>query len=110
MIFSTETNKIDELIKKIDALKVKKQKEEDKKNEKNSKIETRISKHDTITKALTDKSYRNAKIFENKVAEIDREIERCEEEIKLEDKLNHKRASRREVKATPDKKGARKNG
>lgn len=98
MFFRKETNKIDELIKENERLKVERQKVEDKKNEANSKLETRISAHETIIKALRDKSFRNDEICKNTFAVIDREIERNEEQIKLEDRINHKRVSSLTVK------------
>lgn len=84
-------NEIDMLVAKIEKLKVEKERVEDDKNRENSKLENICSKHDVITKALRDKAQRNDKICENMKAEIDREIERLEGQIKLANEINHKR-------------------
>lgn len=77
-------NIIDSLVRENAALKVLKQKLEDKKNEANSKLETRISALDTKARALRDKSLRNVEVYQNKVADIDRTIEKNEKQMKLE--------------------------
>lgn len=87
-------NEIDRLVAKIAELKVERTRVEDDKNKENSKLETICSKHDVITKALRDKAQRNNEICKNKQAEIDREIERIQGQIKLEDEINHKRVEK----------------
>ena len=77
-------NIIDSLVRENASLKVLKQKLEDKKNEANSKLETRISALDTKARALRDKSLRNVEVYQNKVADIDRTIEKNEKQMKLE--------------------------
>jgi len=77
-------NIIDTLVKENASLKVLKQKLEDKKNEANSKLETRISALDTKARALRDKSLRNVEVYQNRVADIDRIIEKNEKQMKLE--------------------------
>ena len=82
-MFNNE-NIIDSLVRENASLKVLKQKLEDKKNEANSKLETRISALDTKSRALRDKSLRNVDVYQNKVADIDRTIEKNEKQMKLE--------------------------
>ena len=88
---SQNENSIDTKLARIESLRVERQQLEDYKNKENAKLETIISKHDVITNALRDKTFRNNDICENKQAEIDREIERLQGEIKIEDEINRKR-------------------
>lgn len=97
---SQNDNSIDTKLARIEALTVERQKVEDYKNKENARIEAIISKHDVITNALRDKTFRNNDICENRQAEIDREIERLQGEIEIEDKINHKRVETLSKKPT----------
>ena len=104
-IFNKKTenkNSIDTKLARIEALKVERQKVEDFKDEENGKLEAIISKHDVVTKALRDKTFRNNDICTNRQAEIDREIERLLGEIRIEDEINHKRTETL-LKKAPEK-------
>lgn len=77
-------NIIDSLVRENAALKVLKQKLEDKKNEANSKLESKSNVLDAKAQALRDKALRNNEIYKNKVAEIDRIIEKNNKLMNLE--------------------------
>ena len=81
---------IEDLVKENEKLQVAKEKVVDKKNEANSRLETRISKHETIIKALRDRAFRNDYTARNKLAQIDRIIEENEGSIKLKARLGNK--------------------
>ena len=81
---------IEDLVKENEKLQVAKEKVVDKKNEANSKLETRISAYETKIKALRDKAFRNDYTAKNKLAQIDRVIEENEGSIKLKARLGNK--------------------
>lgn len=94
---------IEDLVKENEQLKVARQKVEDKKNEANSKLQTKISAYETKIKALNDKAFRNDYKAKNKFAQIDRMIEENEGQIKVKAKLGSKVANettRKVVKTT----------
>lgn len=72
-------SRIDKLVDKASSLVIKKQNIEDKMHEKNSMIETKLKK-------LENKSFRNKQIADKKTAEIDRLLEKTNEDIKTEQK------------------------
>lgn len=82
-MFNNE-NVIDSLVKDNASLEVLKQKLEDKKNEVNSKLEAKSNLLDAKAQALRDKAFRNNELYKNKVAEIDRIIEKNTKLMKLE--------------------------
>lgn len=73
----TQKSRIDELVNQKEKLLFKKQKNEDKTNEVNSKLGTKINK-------LENKAYRNRVQKEDKNALIDRELKRIRKLIELE--------------------------
>lgn len=91
MFRAKNKSRIDILVKENETLEVEMQRIEDKTNEENSKLENIINKHDVITKALRDKTFRNKEIMKNEIAAIKRQIERNNAEIKLENEINNKR-------------------
>lgn len=74
---------IEDYLKEIEKLKVSRKKAQDRKDFVNSKISTQIDRHNAYVTALQDKSQRNDKICENKLAQIDRMIKEYEETIKV---------------------------
>lgn len=76
-------SKIDRLLTEQSRLAVKKQKVIDRKNEENSRIETKI-------KVLENYSQRVNKTAKNNVAEIDRQLAKNRELLQLEAKYNLK--------------------
>lgn len=82
-MFNNE-NVIDSLVKDNASLEVLKQKLEDKKNEANSKLESKSNVLDAKAQALRDKALRNNEIYKNKVAEINRIIEKNNKLMNLE--------------------------
>lgn len=77
-------NVIDAKMKENAQLEVLKQKLEDNKNESNSRLEAKANVLDAKAQALRDKSIRNNDVYKNKVAEIDRLIEKNNKQMKLE--------------------------
>lgn len=77
-------SKIDKLVGKIEELEIKKQKAEDNKNSRCSKIERKITKLDDLRKQYQDQ----AQVVNNQtkalIKEIDREIEKSKKQITLE--------------------------
>lgn len=76
-------NRIDKLVKDNEVLVVERQRVQDKQNETNSKIETKI-------KELENLAYRNKQEADAKVAELTRRIEKNQEQIDLEAKYYNK--------------------
>lgn len=70
-------NKIDRMVNKKAKLELRKQKIEDKKNEINSAIETKLKKLDNL-------AWRNKQNATNQIAEIEREIKKLKQLIKVE--------------------------
>lgn len=77
------TNKIDRLVKENERMVVARQKVQDRQNETNSSIETKI-------KELENLAYRNKQEADAKVAELTRKIEKNQEQIDLEAKYYNK--------------------
>lgn len=77
-------NIIDAKMKENANLEVLKQKLEDNKNEINSRLEAKANVLDSKAQALRDKSIRNNDVYKNKVAEINRLIEKNNKHMKLE--------------------------
>lgn len=76
-------NKIEELTRQNARLLVKKQKVQDRQNEENSRIETKI-------RELENLAYRNKKIADDKVAGIDRLVAKNTKVMKLEAEFYNK--------------------
>lgn len=72
-------SKIDQLVNKVEELTIKRQAVEDKGKEKNSNIENSIQR-------LENKAFRNKVRTDNQLANIDRELAKAKEQIKLEKK------------------------
>ena len=70
-------NKIEELTRQNQSLLIKKQKIQDRQNEENSRIETKI-------RELENLAYRNKKIADDRVADIDRLVAKNTKVMKLE--------------------------
>lgn len=82
MLFKKEST-IDKLVKENEQLVVERQRIKDKKNETNSKIETKI-------KELENLAYRNKQQADAAVANLTRKIEKNQEQIDLEAKYYNK--------------------
>lgn len=68
-------SEIDKLVDNVSSLIIKKQNVKDRMHEKNSALETKLNK-------IENKTFRNKQIADKKVAEIDRLIEKTNEDIK----------------------------
>lgn len=76
-------SKIEKLLIEQNKLKVKRQKVIDRKNEANSRIETKL-------KVLENEAFRIDKVAKGKIAEIDRQYQKNAELMRLEAKYNMK--------------------
>lgn len=83
MIMKLFKSKIDRLLTEQNKLLVKRQKVKDRKNEANSRIETKL-------KVLENEAFRIDKVAKGKIAEINRQLQKNAELMSLEAKYNMK--------------------
>lgn len=83
MILKLFKSKIDRLLSEQNKLLVKRQKVKDRKNEANSRIETKL-------KVLENEAFRIDKVAKGRIAEIDRQLQKNAELMTLEAKYNMK--------------------